>query len=221
MIKTYRQGEHKSGFIGVRVAVMVEGKARQKYYSFNTIDKKEDEILSDAKMLHAQWLMEKNLARSKREVASKEVRRVSSPFSTGTKGIKFRISHNSCYFLVQGTTKNKRFHQNFNINRLGYAMAWFKACDYLQQHKDYSLLDSVYKNKPVEQRLLIVYRYLYFTQKAAVNLKALTPIIDQDVLILWFQQLLTQYPKHKQFKKDVLEYISDNQIKDSSLLESL
>lgn len=221
MIKTYQQGEHKGGFIGVRVAVMVDGKARQKYFSFKATDKKEDDILSDAKLLHAQWLMEKNLASSKREVASKEVRRVSSPFSTGTKGIKFRISHNTCYFHVQGLSDHIRFHQNFNINKLGYAFAWFKACEFLQKNKDYALLDSVYKNKPVEMRLLILFRYLYFTQNAPVNLKALTDIIEQDVLISWFKQLLIQFPKNKKFKDDVLKYAIDNRIQDSSLLEIL
>ena len=221
MIKTYQQGEHKSGFIGVRVAVMVDGKARQKYFSFKASDKKEDEILSDAKSLHAQWLMEKNLASSKRDVASKEVRRVSSPFSTETKGIKFRISHNTCYFYVQGMTNHIRFHQNFSINKLGYELAWFKACEYLQQNKDYSLLDKVYKNKPAEERLLIAFRHLYFTNGAVVHLNALTPIIEQSVLISWFQQLLVQYPKNKQFKSDVLKYMGENKINDSTLFEML
>ena len=114
MIKTYQQGEHKSGFVGIRVAVMVDGKARQKYFSFKASNKKEDEILSDAKLLHSQWLMEKNLAGSKRKVASKELRRVSSPFSTGTRGIKFRISYNTCYFYVQGVSNNIRFNKMLN-----------------------------------------------------------------------------------------------------------
>lgn len=217
MIKTYLQGEHKSGFIGVRVAVMVDGKARQKYFSFKSMDKKEDEVLSDAKSLHAMWIMEKNLANSKREVESKELRRVSSPFSTGTKGIKFRISHNTSYFYVQGMTNHTRFSQNFNINKLGYEFAWFRACEYLQQNKDYALLDKVYKNKPAEERLLIAFRHLYFTNGAVVHLNALTSVIKQSVLISWFQQLLTQYPKNKQFKADVLKYINENDINDSYL----
>jgi len=186
MIKTYRQGDLKSGFEGIRVAVMVDGKARQKYFSFKSSQKSENEILSEAKSLHAQWLMEKNLAISKREVASKEVRRVSSPFSTGVKGIKFRISYHTCYFHVQGVSNHVRFNQNFSINKLGYDLAWFKACEYLQKNKDYSLLDTVYKNKPVEERLLITFRYLYFTNRAAIYLDALTSIIDQAVLLSWF-----------------------------------
>lgn len=221
MIRTYREGEHKGGFIGVRVAVMVDGKAMQKYFSFKSTDKKEDDILSDAKLLHARWLMEKNLASSKREVASKELRRVSSPFSTGTKGIKFRISHNTCYFYVQGMTNHIRFHQNFNINKYGYELAWFKACEYLQKNKDYSLLDSVYKNKPAQERLLIAFRHLYFTNGSAVNLDALTSIIEPSILVSWFKQLLVQYPNNKQFKGDVFEYISKNKIKDLSLFNML
>jgi len=221
MIKTYRQGEHKGGFIGVRVAVMVNGKAKQKYFSFKASDKKEDQILSDAKQLHAQWLMEKSLASSKRDIASKELRRVSSPFSTGIKGIKFRISHKTCYFFVQGVTNHTRFNRNFSINIHGYDMAWFKACEYLQKNKDYALFDSIYKKKPAEERLLIAYRNLYFNNNAAVNLEALTSIIEPSILISWFKQLLTQYPKNKQFKSDVKKYISKNEIIDSSLLDML
>lgn len=217
MIKTYQKDEHKSGFIGVRVAVMVDGKAMQKYFSFKSSDKNEDDILSDAKLLHARWMMEKNLASSKRDVASKELRRVSSPFSTGTKGIKFRVSHNTCYFYVQGMTKHIRFNQHFNINRLGYEFAWFKACEYLQKNKDYALLDSVYKNKPAEERLLIVFRHLYFTKSSAVHLRALIGVIDESILISWFKQLLLQYPNNKQFKEDVLEYFAKNNVKGSLL----
>jgi len=221
MIKTYRQGDHKSGFIGVRVAVMVNGKAKQKYFSFKSIDKKEAEILSDAQQLHAQWLMEKNLAISKRQVASKELRRVSSPFSTGTKGIKFRISHNTCYFYVQGMTNHIRFNQNVSINVHGYNIAWFKACEFLQQNKSYAIFDSIYKNKPAEERLLIAFRYLYFKNNSSVNLDALTSIIEPSTLVSWFKQLLTQYPKHKQFKADVLDYINKNKIHDSALFDML
>ena len=76
MIRTYRKGEHNSGFIGVRVAVMVNGKPMQKYFSFKTANIKESEVLTKAKQLHTQWLMEKSLASSKREIASKELRRV-------------------------------------------------------------------------------------------------------------------------------------------------
>jgi len=221
MIKTYRQGELKSGFVGIRVSVMVEGKAKQKYFSFKASNKKEEQLLSEAKSLQARWLMEKNLAKSKREVASKELRRVSSPFSTGTKGIKFRISHNTCYFCVQGVTDQKRFIRHFSINKLGYDLAWFKACEYLQKNKNYTLLDNVYKNKPAIERLLIAFRYLYFYQNSDVNFKALTSVIDTPILILWFEQLLLQFPKNKAFKAELIDYLSDNNIKDTSLFNLL
>ncbi len=34
MLRAYEKGEHKGGFIGVRVAVMVGGKHRQRYFSY-------------------------------------------------------------------------------------------------------------------------------------------------------------------------------------------
>ncbi|WP_299881383.1 AP2/ERF family transcription factor [uncultured Cocleimonas sp.] len=218
MIRTYRKDEHKAGFIGIRVAVMVNSKLMQKYYSFKSTDQSEDEILSDAKSLHAKWMMEKNLASSKRDIAAKELRRVSSPFSTGIKGIKFRISHNTCYFYVQGMTNKIRFHKNFSINKYGYEMAWFKACEFLQKNKDYSLFDSIYKNIPVKERLLIAFRYLYFTQKQQVHIEAIAPLISEDILVAWLKQLLTQFKNNKPFKAEVLKYMSDHNIKDSELL---
>lgn len=221
MIRTYRKDEHKAGFIGVRVAVMVNSKLMQKYYSFKSTDQSEDEILSRAKSLHAQWMMEKNLASSKRDIASKELRRVSSPFSTGIKGIKFRISHNTCYFYVQGMTNHIRFHKNFSINKLGYEMAWFKACEFLQKNKDYSVFDTIYKQLPLKERLLIAFRHLYFTQKQKVSIKAIAPLISEDVLVSWLKQLLTQYKNNKPFKAEVLSYIREYNIKDSELLRDL
>ena len=217
MIRTYQKDEHKAGFIGIRVAVMVNSKLKQKYFSFKSTDKSEDEILSSAKMLHAKWMMEKNLASSKRNIASKETRRVSSPFSTGIKGIKFRISYNTCYFYVQGKTDDIRFNQNFSINKYGYEMAWFKACEYLQKHKDYPLFDTIYKNKPAQERLLIAFRYLYFTKNDKVYIEAIAPIFPEHVLVSWFKQLLLQFKKNKQFKTEVLKYMSVNDIKDTEL----
>ncbi len=217
MIRTYRKDEHKAGFIGIRVAVMVNSKLMQKYYSFKSTDQSEDEILSSAKSLHAKWMMEKNLASSKRDIASKELRRVSSPFSTGIKGIKFRISHKTCYFYVQGMTNNIRFHKNFSINKHGYEMAWFKACEFLQKNKDYSLFDTIYKNIPVKERLLIAFRYLYFTQKQKVTIEAIAPLISEDILVSWLKQLLMQFKNNKPFEAEVLKYMSDHNIKDSEL----
>ena len=36
MLKIYERGEHKGGFIGVRVAVMIDGKHKQKYFSYSS-----------------------------------------------------------------------------------------------------------------------------------------------------------------------------------------
>jgi len=163
MLKIYERGEHKGGFIGVRVAVMIDGKHKQKYFSYKQSDKSEEAIYKEAEQLHKEWLMLKSLANSKNQRESKEMRRITSPYSTGVKGIKFNISHSRAYFFVQGSTDNKLFHKNFSINDFGYDLAWYKAYEYLQTKKGYSLFDNIYKRRPPKEMLLISLG-IYFLQ---------------------------------------------------------
>jgi len=222
MLKIYERGEHKAGFIGVRVAVMIDGKHKQKYFSYKQSDKSEEAIYKEAKQLHKKWLMLKNLANSKNQRKSKETRRVTSPFSTGVKGIKFSISHNRAYFHVQGSTNKKLFHKSFCINDYGYDLAWFKACEYLQSKKDYSLFDTVYKRKPPKEMLLIAFRYQYFrTKNNAIHFESISTIIEKPTFINWLKQLVRQYSDNKAFKEKVFEYLSSNKVYDTELLGML
>ena len=218
MLKIYERGEHKGGFIGVRVAVMIDGKHRQKYFSYNNSDKSEEAIYKEAEELHKEWLMLKSLASSKNQRESKEMRRVTSPYSTGVKGIKFNISHSRAYFFVQGSTNNKLFHKNFSINDLGYDLAWYKACEYLQSKKDYSLFDTIYKRKPPKEMLLITFRHLFFTTNKQIHFESISTVIQEPVFIKWLKQLVRQYGDNKTFKAKVFEYLASNKVYDQELL---
>ncbi len=218
MLKIYERGEHKGGFIGVRVAVMIDGKHKQKYFSYKNSDKSEDAIFKEAEQLHKEWLMLKNLANTENKRKSKELRRVTSPYSTGIKGIKFNINHRRASFFVQGSTNKVPFHKTFSINDFGYDLAWFKACEFLQSKKDYTIFDDIYKRKPQKEMLLITFRYLFFNTKKQIHLESISTIIQKPILINWIKQLSRQYSNNKQLKEEVLEYISSNKIYDKDLL---
>ena len=218
MLKIYERGEHKGGFIGVRVAVMIDGKHKQKYFSYKLSDKSEEEIYKEAEQLHREWLMLKSLANSQNQREAKEMRRVTSPYSTGVKGIKFNISHSRSYFFVQGSTDKKPFYKHFSINDYGYDLAWYKACEYLQSKKNYSIFDNIYKRKPPKEMLLIAFRHLYFTTNKPINFESISTIIAKPIFINWLKQLGRQYSDNKIFKAKVFEYMSSNKIYDKELL---
>ena len=218
MLKIYNRGEHKGGFIGVRVAVMIGGKHKQKYFSYKNSNKPEEDVYKEAEQLHKEWLMLKSLTNTENLRESKELRRVTSPFSTGVKGIKFSISHRRAYFFVQGSTDNILFHKNFSINDYGYDLAWYKACEYLQSKKDYSLFDNIYKRKPQKEMLLIAFRHLSFNTNKPVSFESISSIIEKPIFINWLKQLARQYNDNKVFKAKIFEYMSSNKIYDQELL---
>ena len=217
MLKIYKKGEHKGGFIGVRVAVMIDGKHKQKYFSYKNSDKSEDAVFKEAEKLHKEWIMLKSLASSKNQRESKELRRVTSPYSTGVKGIKFNISHRRAYFFVQGSTDNKLFYKNFSINDHGYDFAWYKAREFLQSKKDYSLFDNIYKRKPPKEMLLIAFRHLFFVTHRQIHFESISSVIEKPVFISWLKQLARQYSNNKLLKEKIFEYISANKVYDQEL----
>lgn len=217
MLKIYERGEHKGGFIGVRVAVMIGGKHKQKYYSYKNIAKSEEAIYKEAEQLHREWLMLKSFESTKAQRESKELRRVTSPYSTGVKGIKFNISHRRAYFFVQGSTDNKLFHKNFSINDFGYDIAWYKACEYLQSKKDYSVFDEIYKRKPPKEMLLITFRHLFISTNKPVHLESISSIIEKPIFIDWLKHFARQYTNNNALKEKIFEYISANKVYDQEL----
>lgn len=54
MIKTYKKGDLTTGFIGVRVAVSIGGKVKQKWFNINDYDT--DVALQLAAILEAKWI---------------------------------------------------------------------------------------------------------------------------------------------------------------------
>ena len=123
--------------------------------------------------------------------------------------------------MVQGSTNNKLFHKTFSINDYGYDLAWFKACEFLQSKKDYTIFDDIYKRKPQKEMLLITFRYIFFNTKKRVHLESISSIIDEKVFIDWLKQLSRQYSDNKQLKEEILSYISSNKIYDQDLLNMI
>ena len=62
-IREYKQGEHKSNFIGLRVVVLVGKDYRQKYYNFKKAktDSEKEAMFKEAKALNEQWDKERIL----------------------------------------------------------------------------------------------------------------------------------------------------------------
>lgn len=105
----YNHGEHGGGFIGLRVAVMVDRKLRQKYFSYvekqaskyeATVFKSESELgllLKDANKLNKQWRKEKEKKKKIRHTFGPSLGACINPqWSTGIRGLtcRYKITDN-------------------------------------------------------------------------------------------------------------------------------
>jgi len=108
MIRRYNKGDLSSKFVGYRVAVSVNGKLIQKYFARQYYSS-----FKECKKLAIQCenglLLEQRLAEYDRIRKAKEMRKVTSPYSTGVKGIKIIMNYNRSNFMVHGSNDNKRF----------------------------------------------------------------------------------------------------------------
>ncbi len=171
-IYRYNEGEHGGGFIGLRVAVMVDSEPKQKHFSFvadgTPIPLSEEQRLKGiAKELNESWMHQQKSAIEKRHNQAKE--QVFSIYSTGVRGIRMKFivekkiragelrTYYTPVFIVSGSNNNKKFSKSFNILTHGYTSAWVSAVLCYAINKNLTdpnnLLDRI---PPVEKFMIII-----------------------------------------------------------------
>ena len=174
-IYKYEEGEHGSGFIGLRVAVMVNNELKQKYFSFlvrgkNISAAQEEHIKKQALELDERWQFSKRAAQEKRLNQAKEHK--SSVYATGVRGIrmkfiiekKIRAGERRTYFtpkfIVTGSNDNIKFGKNFNILTQGYNNAWTNAVLYYAMNKNLTNPDALLERVPPVEKFMIIIKYM-------------------------------------------------------------
>ncbi len=174
-IYEYKKGDHKAGFIGWRVAVLVGDKYCQKYFNIRKVTNEEElnAIEKEAKSLDAKWNFERKLISDQKKLECKEKRsHASSIYNTGISGIKMKFGasgggvrgkkgrkYYTPFFLVSGSTNNKRFIKNFNIITNGYDWAWMKAVKYYADEKGIEHYSHLLERKPPVEKFIVIRRY--------------------------------------------------------------
>lgn len=175
-IYRYKEGEHAGGFIGLRVAVMVDTYRMQKYFSLTIngfpVSLLEEKIIEEkAIQLEARWKYQQKAAAEKHKNQSKEQR--PSIYSTGVRGIKMKFieekrirageqrTYYTPAFIVTGSNNNKRFGKHFNIITQGYQSAWTNAVLYYAINKDLNDPDDLLKRLPPVEKFMIIVKEMY------------------------------------------------------------
>ena len=174
-IYEYKQGDHKAGFIGWRVAVLVGDKYKQKYFNTRGITNQFelDVFEKQAQQLNAEWNFERKLISNQKKLECKEVRNfASSIFNTGVSGIKMKFRIDSKFragekrkyyapiFVVAGSTDKKRFFRVFNILKLGYDWAWMNAVQFYAEQKNMNHFSHLLERKPPVEKFIVIRRFV-------------------------------------------------------------
>ena len=151
-------------YVGVRVAVSVNGILQQKWFPGVTGECKE------AEELERQWKFEQQLYKSKR-VRERKEKAQNSAYVTGVSGIKMKFvasikrRNDNVYrsyapmFIISGSVDRQKFSKKYNIKTLGFDMAWFKACQYAAEKYGTTRLDYMLAKKPSVQQFHLIYRW--------------------------------------------------------------
>jgi hypothetical protein len=175
-IYKYNEGEHGGGFIGLRVAVMVNKKLKQKHFSFivgsSWVSLDEEKALEEkAKQLEDSWKYQQQSASEKRHNQAQE--RQSSVYSTGVRGIKMKFitmnrtragelrTYYTPAFIVSGSNNNKRFTKSFNIITQGYQSAWTYAVLYYAMNKNLNEPGDLLKRLPPVEKFMIIIKAMH------------------------------------------------------------
>jgi hypothetical protein len=171
----YNKGDHPAGFIGLRVAVMVNGDHKQKYFNFKVPYsshtyyslKERDEMRAKAKALEESWQHQRKATATTREAKAEEVR--PSLYSTGVRGIKMKFCrikkqrageariYYTPVFVVSGSTDKGRFHKDFNILTQGYQKAWISAVLYYFVKKNIDPNSPILKRLPPVEKFMVIF----------------------------------------------------------------
>jgi hypothetical protein len=175
-IYKYKEGDHSGGFIGLRVAVMVDNKRMQKYFSlivngFRVSVAEEKRIEEKAMQLEGSWKYQQQSSIIKRHNEAKE--QVSSVYSTGVRGIrmKFIISkkmrsgelraYYTPVFIVSGSNNNKKFGKSFNIITQGYQSAWTYAVLYYAINKNLTEPSNLLQRLPPVEKFMVIIKEMH------------------------------------------------------------
>ena len=151
-------------YVGIRVAVSINGKLQQRWFRGVTGECKE------ADELERQWKFEQQLHKSKR-VGDRKEKAQNSAYITGVSGIKMKFvasikrRNKNVYrsyapmFIVSGSVDKQKFSKKYNIKTLGFDMAWFKACQFAAEKYGATRLDYMLKKKPSVQQFHLIYRW--------------------------------------------------------------
>ena len=181
----YYDGEQNSppNYVGVRVAVMINKKLQQKWYTFRVaggfLPKEEQErITKEAEELEKEWMMEKNLYSGIRLREAKEEPQ-NSAYVTGIAGIKMRYVKQTKkrlskaknkpgpkkmltyvfytpFIIVNSSHKKNKFIKQFNVKTRGYDMAWYSAVSYFAEQKGIQSFEHLLERKPDIQQWTII-----------------------------------------------------------------
>ena len=180
----YYDGEQNSppNYVGVRVAVMVNKKLRQKWYTFRVAggfipEEEQEKIKAEAQALEKEWVLEKNLYSGIRLREAKEEPQ-NSAYVTGIAGIKMRYIKQTkkryskakrpgpkkllTYvfytpsIIVNSSHKKEKFIKQFNVLTRGYDMAWYMAVSYLAEKKGIGNFDHLLARKPPVQQWRLI-----------------------------------------------------------------
>lgn len=143
---------HPAGFHGYRVAVMVDGTHKQRYFSINRAPKTEQ--FNNAHKTNAAWLKQKERVQTHRD--NQAIQTIRSQYGTGVKGIAIKICYSpdkkgnsKAYkhkkYVVQGQHNGKGFSRSFPITDTG----WENAVTYLAKSKELTRWKHLLTRKPL------------------------------------------------------------------------
>jgi len=183
----YYDGEQKSppNYIGIRVAVMINSKLQQKWYTFRSSaydggvlpEMEQLKRKKEAQELEQEWMLEKNLHSGIRLREAKEEPQ-NSAYVTGIAGIKMRYVKQTKrryskakkpgpkkrltyvfytpFIIVNSSYKKEKFIKQFNVLTRGYDMAWYAAVNYFAEKKEITSFDHLLIRKPPIQQWTII-----------------------------------------------------------------
>ena len=142
-IYDYTEKPHPAGFVGYRVAVMVDGKFKQKYFNTRALNADKEKLYKKAQEIDQAWLEQKEKAEQSRN--NKAVAMTHAIHSTGVRGISLnwryspdRYGNKRAYkkmrYSVYVMKKGKRFARTFPSTQDG----WVAAVEYLAKSKGLS-----------------------------------------------------------------------------------
>lgn len=168
MIYRYDEYDHPAGFIGLRVAVSIDGKVKQKYFSlrerpgvFVSLEK-ELKLIKEASKLDKKW-------RNEQAQAKLENKRNAMPgkslYTTRVKGIsmissferKSRSGVEKIYrylaFSIHISHERERFSTTVRLKKDGSNLgpAWKKAVDFVCKNKKMRNNKQLYQRKPTKK----------------------------------------------------------------------